>query len=154
MNENMPKWIFASLCKFFNETAITLGLPFYAEGADDPTSEVYQSTNLSFRVDGPMVVESSSLSWYRVETQGLLTEIGRPTNRYSLHGQAGEVAKAMRGGIPVYQIPESPATLVGCLFPDPSTRDSVRVVNLGMLSASSKVRQISVIGKYFIEQNT
>lgn len=151
MNPDMPKWIFASVCKFFSEEAQTLSLPFFAEGADDPKSEVYQKTNLSSRVDGPMVVEHSGSTTYRVDIQGLLTEIGRRRNAYQLHDEAGKIAEAMRGGIPVYKIPEDPTTSIGCLLPDPRTMESVRIVNLGDLSVSSKIRQISVVGKFYIE---
>jgi hypothetical protein len=151
MNPNMAKWIFASVCKFFSEEVTELSLPFFAEGADDPKSEVYQNTNLSSRVDGPMIVEYSGSTAYRVDIQGLLTEVGKRRPAYKLHDDAGKIAEAMRGGIPVYQIPEAPEQVVGCLLPDPRSVESVRIVNLGDLSVSSKVRQISVVGKFYIE---
>jgi hypothetical protein len=151
MDPNMPKWIFASICKFFKEEADLLSLPYFAEGADDPSSEVYQQTNLSSRVDGPLITEYSGSTSYRVDIQGLLTEIGKRRNGYQLHDEAGVIAEAMRGGIPVYQIPEAPEQVVGCLLPDPRSMESVRIVNLGVLSTSSKIRQISVVGKFYIE---
>lgn len=151
MNPNMPKWIFASVCKFFSEEANLINLPYFAEGADDLSSEVYQRPNLSSRVDGPMVMEHSGSTYYRVDVQGLLTEVGKRRDGYQLHDEAGTIAEAMRGGIPVYQIPEAPEQVVGCLLPDPRSMESVRIVNLGLLSTSSKIRQISVVGKFYIE---
>lgn len=156
MNPNIPKWVFGSLCKFFSEEAANISLPFFAEGADDPTSEVYQKTNLSMRMDGPMVVEHSGSTVYRFEVQALLTEVGKRRAGYALHDEAGTIMEAMRSGIPIFQIPYVPSggdspTQVGCLLPDPRTMESVRVVVLGDLSVSSKVRQISVVGKYYIE---
>lgn len=151
MNANIPKWVFGSLCKFFDAEATNISLPFYAEGADDPSSQVYQRTNLSLRMDGPQVYEYSGSTVYRFEVQALLTEIGIRRGGYALHNDAGTMMEAMRSGIPIFQIPNSPLVQVGCLFPDTRTSESVRVVVLGDMSVSSKVRQISVLGKYYIE---
>lgn len=151
LNPDIGKWVFASLAKFFSQQATALSLPFFAEGADDANSEVYQNTNLSMRVDGPVVHENSGWQEYRFEVQGLLTQVGVPSNVYTPYDRAGTIAEAMRSGIPIYKIPDNPSELFGCLLPDTRATETVRVVNLGILSDSSKVSQISVVGKYQIE---
>lgn len=149
-NAKMPKWIFASLCKHFNDVATGLGIPFYAEGLDDETSNVYQNTNLSLRVDGPVTHEGSSLDYYRVEVQGFLTGIGEVPG-YTLHDYAGTVAESLRGVVPVYQIPEAPLVQVGCLDIDKKAVESVRIVNFSRVSTSSNVRQIAVVARLVLD---
>ena len=149
-NQKLPKWIFASLAKHFASVAQGIGVKYYAEGLDDETSEVYQNTNLSMRVDGPATFEGSSLDYYRVDVQAMLTGVGEVAG-YTLHEYAGIVAESLRGVITIYQIPESPTTKVACLDLDSKTVDSVRVVNFSRVSTSSNVRQIAVIAKLMVE---
>lgn len=151
-NPDVPKWIYASLVKHFSTVASNLGLEYYPEGLDDPTSEVYQNSNLSLRVDGPMSMEGSSLTDHRVEVQAFLTIIG-DQNFYTVFDYAGTVAQELRGVIPVYTIPEAPAVQVGCLDIDRSTEESVRLVNFNRVSTSSKVRQIAVVARLLYESS-
>lgn len=148
--KKMPKWIIASLAKRFKVLTDSLGIPLYVETIDNPTEEDYQNTNLSLRVDGPTPVEGSNWTTYRVSVQGLVTAVGN-RNAGVLHDYAGEVAEVMRSVIPVYQIPESVATQVGCLDIDPRSVESVRLVNLGRVSSSSNVQQISVISDLILD---
>jgi len=150
MNPNIPKWTIASLAKHMRVLTTALSIPLYVEGVDSPTEENYQNTNLSLRVDGPAVIEGSNWTTYRVAVQGLVTFVGDKT-AYDLHDYAGQVAEVLRGVIPVYQIPESVATQVGCLDVDPRSVESVRLVNLGRVSTSSNVRQISVIAELILD---
>lgn len=147
--------IYGSLAKHFNNLASsTLQIPFYAEGLDDEDSEVYQNTNLSLRVDGPLTLEGSSLTDHRFEVQAFLTLIGKDvSNIYLGPNYAGLVAKSLRGVIPVYDIPSNPSTQVGCLDIDRSSVESVRIVNFGRVSTSSKVRQIAVVARLLYESS-
>lgn len=138
--------ITGSLSKFFKTVADGLGIEFYSEGLDDETSEVYQNTNLSLRIDGPWSIEGSSLVDYHVEVQAMLTGIGEDDG-YALTDYAGAVAEALQSTIPVFDIPANPSEEVGCLDIDPGTVDSVRIVNFGRTSTSSKVRQFGVIAR-------
>lgn len=151
-NENIPKWIYASLAKHFSSVATAVGLKYYPEGLEDPNSEVYQNSNLSLRVDGPWAVEGSSLTDHRVEVQAFLTIIG-DQNFYTVFDHAGTVAQSLRGVIPVYTIPENPALQVGCLDIDRSTEESVRIVNFNRVSTSSNVRQIAVVARLLYESS-
>lgn len=142
--------IFGSLAKHVNTLATSLGVKFYAEGVDDESSEVYQNTNLSLRVDGPRTIEGSSVSWNSVDVQVMVTCIGgEPYLPWQL---AGAVADSIRGVIPLYNIPSNdPLVQVGCLDIDPSLADSVRLVNLSRVSTSSNVRQIAVVTRLRID---
>ena len=143
-------YIHGSLAKHFKTVADGLGIPFYSEGLDDPTSEVYQNTNLSLRVDGPMVMEGSSLTDYRVEVQAFLTFIGK-SGHYDNLDYAGTVAEALRSTIPVYDLPNATPTQVGCLDLDRSSVESVRLVNFSRVSTSSNVRQIALVSRLLYE---
>jgi len=152
MNPGVPKWCIGSIAKRFKVLTTTLSIPLYVEGLDTPTEEDYQNTNLSVRVDGPTVVEGSNWTTYRVSVQGLVTFVG-DKDAYTLHDYAGSVAEVLRGVIPVYQIPDDVSIQVGCLDIDPRSVESVRLVNLGRVSQSSNVRQISVIGDLILDLN-
>lgn len=149
-DHRVPKWIIASLAVAFKALADDLGIPLYVEGIDSPTEEDYQNTNLSLRFDGPAPIEGSNWTTYRVTVQGLVTAVG-DNSAYTLPDYAGRVAEVMRGVIPVYQYPEDPAAHIGCLDIDPRTVESVRLVNLGRVSASSNVRQISVVSSLILD---
>lgn len=153
-NANVPKWIYASLCKHFNTVAAGMSIPFYAEGLDDETSEVYQNTNISFRMDGPLSYEGSSLTDHNVDLQLFLTAVGELESGYDVWDYAGTLAEALRGVIPVYQIPESPATQIGCLDLDPRRAvESVRIVNFSRVSTSSNVRQMAAVARLLYESS-
>lgn len=151
-NPKIPVWVYGSLCKYFDTVAAGLGIPFYAEGLDDIKSLVYQNTNISFRLDGPLVDEGSSLTDFRFEVQLFLTVIGR-TNQYEIHNIAGQLAEAVRSVIPVYQIPDDPLVQVGCLDHDLSAVENVRMVNFSRVSTSSNVRQIALVSKLMYESS-
>jgi hypothetical protein len=150
MDPNIPKWVVSSVAEFLKQEAAVVGLPFFAEGLDDPESPVYKADNLSFRIDGPSFREGSGTTIYRFELQALLTEVGLH-NRLKLHTNAGAVCEALNNPIPIYNYSEDPPVFIGCFAPDPRSTEPVRIVNLGVVSVSSKVRQIAVVGKYFLE---
>jgi hypothetical protein len=153
MDPRIPVQVLASLAKRIKTFTSTIGsMVLYVEGVDTPTEEDFQRDNLSLRVDGPTVIESSSWTTYRVSVQVLVTAVGDRT-AYGIHQTAGKVAEVLREVIPVYDIPGNPLVQVGCLDIDPRTPESVRLVNLGRVSQSSNVKQISVIANLILDIN-
>lgn len=150
MNPFIPKWTIASIAVACKVLTDELEIPLYVESIDTASEEDYQNTNLSVRVDGPSVIEGSNWTTYRVNVQGLVTMVG-DHDAYLLHDYAGQVAELLRGVIPVYQFPEEPLIQIGCLDIDPRTLESVRLVHLGRVSASSNVRQIAVVAALILD---
>lgn len=152
MNANIPKWITASIASHFKGVTDGLTIRYFVEGVDEPESDDFQEDSALLRVNGPVVVEgSNNEEWYFVEIQILLTDIMQLTedNAYDILTHAGVYQKSMLENIPIKEIGDS-GDLIGCLAPDKSIKNNVRVVNFGQVDKTARVRQMSVTGRFIL----
>ena len=157
MNVNLPRWIFASMSDHFQTVSDGISLRFFIEGLDEAEALDFQVDSGLFRMDGPIAYQGSSgLEWYKVEMQILLTDIVATTNdnAYDIYTWAGVFQGSMlNDSLPIYRYgsgAEDDDSLIGCLEPDTSVRNNVRVASYGMVDKDYRIKQVSVNGKFVL----
>ena len=147
--------MFASVAKHFSDLAATMPeLRFYVEGIDEPEIGDFQNDSMLFKMDGPIAHQGSGIEWYNVEIMVLLTDIIELTNdnAYDIYRWAGIIQGSMlndsiqilRKGTGV----EDDQSLIGCLEPDTSVRNNVRVVSYGQIDKDLRIKQVSINGRF------
>ncbi|MHC4371443.1 MAG: hypothetical protein ACYSW8_27835 [Planctomycetota bacterium] len=157
MNVNLPRWVFSSLAEHFRVLAATVPIRFFVEGVDEEEALDFQQDSMLFRMDGPIAYQSSGgEEWYKIEIQVLLTDLVATTldNAYDIYSWAGIVQGDMlNSSIPIYRYGsgvEDDDSLIGCLEPDTSVENNVRVASYGMIDKDWRVKQVSVNGKFVL----
>lgn len=158
MNVNLPRWMFSSMAEYFR-TLTPAGVAYFVEGVDEEEALNFQADSMLFRMDGPVAFQSSgSEEWYKVEIQLLFSDIVATTldNAYDVYTWAGIIQGAMlNNSLPIYRYGsgvEDDQTLIGCLEPDTSVTNNVRVASYGMIDKDQRVKQVSVNGKFVLYQ--
>lgn len=156
MSPHLPRWMFSSMAEHFRALA-PAGVRYHVEGVDEDEALDFQNDSMLFRMDGPMAYQSSgSEEWYRVEIQILLTDLVALTgdNAYEIYEWAGIVQGDMlNNSLPIYRYgggPEDDGTLIGCLEPDTSVTNNVRIASYGMIDKDQRLKQMSVNGKFIL----
>ena len=163
MNANLPRWMFSSMAKHFDDVSATISSPtitYFVQGVDEPLPGDFQADSALFRMDGPVAHQGSSdEEWYAVEIMILLTDIVQTTNdnAYDIYEWAGVFQASMlndalqifRYGDPASD-PQNDSSLIGCLEPDPSLRNNVRVFSYGQIDKDLRVKQVSINGRFIL----
>lgn len=156
MNVNLPRWVFSSMSEHFR-TIAPAGVRYFVEGIDEEEAADFQGDSMLFRMDGPIAFQSSGgEEWYKVEIQVLLTDIIALTNdnAYEIYSWAGVVQGDMlNSSLPIYRYGsgvEDDDSLIGCLEPDTSVTNNIRVASYGMIDKDYRVKQVSVNGKFVL----
>lgn len=157
MNVNLPRWVFSSMSEHFRTVSAGIPLQYFVEGVDEEQALDFQQDSALFRMDGPIAHQGSSGNeWYRVEFQILLTDLVATTNdnAYDIYSWAGVFQGDMlNGSLPVYRYGsglEDDQTLIGCLEPDNSVKNNVRIASYGMIDKDWRIKQMSVNGKFVL----
>lgn len=157
MNTNLPRWMFSSMSKHFSDVAATIPLNYYVEGVDEPESGDFQNDSVLFKMDGPIAHQGSGdVEWYTVEFMILLTDIIQLTNdnAYDIYAWAGVFQGSMlNDALGIYRKGtggEDDQSLIGCLEPDPSVRNNVRVVSYGQIDKDLRIKQVSINGRFIL----
>jgi hypothetical protein len=155
MNVHLPRWIRASLTKYFADVVATIsGVKYFVEGVNEEEAEDFQGDSVLFRMVGPYIHQGSSTDWYDVEIQILCTDIIQTTkdNAYDIDVTVGVLADAMLSVMPIYKYGNGPSDdrteLIGCLEADDSVRQPVRIVPYGISEKDTRVKQVSINGKF------
>lgn len=159
MNVNLPRWIFSSMAEHFRTVASGISLPYFVEGVDEEEALDFQRDSSLFRMDGPFAFQASGATldeWYKVEIQILLTDLVALTNdnAYDIYAWAGVFQGSMlNDALPIYRYGsggEDDQSLIGCLEPDTSVKNNIRVASYGMVDKDWRVKQVSVNGKFVL----
>jgi len=161
MNQNLPRWMYASMAKHFGTVAgtITPSIKYFVQGVDEAEIGDFQSDSALFRMDGPVAHQGSAGAgdeWYSVEIMILLTDIVQTTgdNAYSIYEWAGIFqASMMNDALQIFKYGngvDDDDSLIGCLEPDPSLRNNVRVFNYGQIDKDLRIKQVSINGRFLL----
>lgn len=150
MDENLARWIFASVAEYFNTIATGLSLPFFVEGVDERSDETMRVNHVELRITGPLVKELSN-NYYRVEVDInlLLTyqmELAG-ADAYAIVRGCGTFQAAMLNPIPIYKYgPDSgdDDSLIGCLVVKDASANNVNIWHFGQIGKDDRLRQSEV----------
>ena len=157
MDENLARWIFASVAKHFESTALGLSLPYFVEGVDERTDEDMRADHAELRLTGPWVKEISHNYWtVDVHINILFTKLMELSgaDAYDIVRWCGTFQNVMLSPIPIYQYGDSPLVTIGCLKPSDRSADAVRVYHFGQISKDVRIRQSEVDALYVMELST
>ncbi len=154
LNENWPRWIMASIAKYFSDSCVAIPLPLLVDGIDERTDEELHYDHAELRITGPYGTELSNNYWrLRVDINVLLTEMMGQTNAYKLQTWCGKIAAAMDGPINVYKYGGESGddnSWVFCLTPLNERIDPNRVLHFGQLGKTERIRQSMVDGHFVV----
>lgn len=151
MDENLARWIFASVAKHFESTASGLSLPYFVEGVDERTDDEMRADHVELRVTGPFIKEVSHNYWtVDVVVNFLFTSQMNLSgaDAYNIVRWCGKFQNIMLDPIPVYKFGDEPSTLVGCLVNKNNSAEAVRVYHFGQLDKDNRIRQSEVDALY------
>jgi hypothetical protein len=154
MNENLARWVFASVANYFSTVVTGIDLPLLVEGVDEREPEEMQEDHAELRVNGPFVRELSKNYWrIWVDINILLTNMMSMSqkNAYNIAQWGGTLQEVMLEPIPIYKYGSDPGdddSLIGCLTLRRSRGDSVRLIHFGQISREDRIRQAVVDGRY------
>lgn len=154
LNENLARWVFASISVYFKNIADGLSLPLLVEGVDEREPETMREDHAELRVNGPFVREVSQGCWRTwTDINILLTNrmMMSQEDAYGIARWGGKFSQAMTERIPVYKY--GPAvgddgSLVDCLTQRKGRAESIRLVHFGQISREDRIRQAMVDGRY------
>ena len=144
-NKNWPRWIFASLTKWFDDHRD--GVEMYVEGDDANLSAL--ADYIEFRFNGPMMEESSK-GWWRIDVIINILVVSKRNDRslHTLPTNLGKVAAAFTTNIPIYKfgnnVDDNRTELLGCM----TLFDSIEITQLGQVEPNVKELQAMVQGHY------
>lgn len=157
MDENLARWIFASIAKHFSTVASGLSLPYFVEGIDERDDATMRENHVELRITGPFIREYGK-DYYKVSVpvNVLFTEqmAIAGADAYNIVRWCGKFQSVMLEPVPVYKygsgVPDD-GTLVGCLTPTGSPDNMARVYHFGQVSKEDRIRQSEVDVLYWME---
>jgi len=157
MNNHLPRWIFTSFRKHFDDNLIDTKL--YIEGVHRNLSA--DANWMEFRMDGPWSKELSKNLWIHFVEVNILIVIGIDyTNSYTINKKEGIVRELFNKTVPIYRYgdpiedAENDGTLVGCMDLERTQRRPIEVKRFGQIEPKTPILQSSVNGRYFMELRT
>jgi len=151
MDPLLPKHLMSSLAVYFEPIAAAQGISYFVEGVNEDSTDVFQTDSALLRMNGPILFEGTSTEeWYGIEIQILLTDIMQSNEpAYNIYEWSGAFQQALQNVIQIFDF-DPPEELIGCLQPDRSVRNNIRVVNYNIVDRDVRVRQMSVNARYIL----
>ncbi len=154
-NASWPKWIQASVARYFKAVANSNGYVSLVEELEERTTEFMESPQrLEIRMNGPFV-RNASANYYLLDVDVNILIFSHmdstEDNVYDGIDIAGVMAQAASEPIPVYQLGNlegDDGSQLGCLT---LSRDGVKVFHFGELTRQDRLRQFSVDAGYKLE---
>lgn len=152
MDENLARWVFISIAKYFEPVVSGMGVPYFVEGAMERTEALMQASHIELRVTGPDVKPLPGSHDIRVSINLLCTSLmdAAGTDAWTIVQWTGVIQSAMLDPIPVYRYgtgADDDETLVGCLRVD---QNRVNIYHFGQLEKDSRVRQSEVDASFLM----
>jgi len=154
MDENLARWIFASIACHFKTVASGLSLPYFVDGIDERDESTMRVDHVECRVTGPFIKEHSR-GWYTADVgiNFLFTkqmEIAG-ADSYDNVRWTGKFMNVMLEPIPIYKYgPDTidDSTLIECLRVKKNRNEAVRVWHFGQISKEDRLKQSEVDALY------
>jgi len=149
-NANWPRWIFASICKHFDDSRgdLTLFIEGQYRNPGAPDKDF-----LELRVDGPYITELNK-NYYKLylEVNVLVQSQMDDTNYHRIHTDVGNVT-SIYTNINLYKYGtgiDDTQEHFGCLnlLQDTQTRDRIQVNHFGQIDPKTRLMQATIEGHY------
>ena len=151
MNENWPRWVFASFSKHFADHFAAAGIPLFVEGDDRDTSLTKDFAE--FRMDGPRIRERSR-NYFElyVPVNILVTSAMDDANTHRGLRTIGKALSGFADSISVFKYgannPPDDRSLLVCMVLLKSPLHAVRENHFGQVDKTVRLQQATVEGHY------
>ena len=144
MDENWPRWFFASISKHFDDSTSEHLL---VEGEPRETWE--EKNFFEFRMDGPDFTNLSPNNWFAIMDVNVLVQSVIGEDLYKIHRMVGEIAAALNESIPIYKYGNDDSLLT-CLelVQDLRTNESIFINHYGRISPERPLLQATVGARF------
>jgi len=145
MNENWPRWFFASISKHFDDNTT---YKMFVEGEPRETWETQDF--FECRIDGPDFTNLSKNLWLaEVDVSILVQSVINYEDMHRIHKMAGEAAAAFDIPLVIYQYNDGDAVL-SCLelIQDARSRESINISHFGQININQSLLQATVGGRF------
>jgi hypothetical protein len=145
MNENWPRWFFASISKHFDDNTT---YKMFVEGEPRETWDTQDF--FECRIDGPDFTNLSKHLWLAiVEVNILVQSVVNFEDMHRIHTMAGEAAAAFDTPLVIYQYGDDDAVLA-CLelIQEARTKESIIISHFGRINPDQPLLQATVGGRF------
>jgi len=150
LNQNLTRWIIASISKHFEDRKQSLTV--FIEGQIRKTRELLDF--LELRIDGPNQTELSKGFWQvYVEINVLVQSAQNAANYHRIYNSVGIAVAAFTQSISILKLGTAvgdDGSLVGCLNlqGDKEARERIQISHFGQVEPETGIFQSSVEGHY------
>jgi len=150
LDQNLPRWIFASVSKHFNDRR--QGIPLFIEGQLRNTRALEDFIEL--RVDGPYYTEVSKGFWnVYIEINVLIQAAQDQADYHRIYKSVGIVAAAFEQVISIFKLGDGvddDDSLVTCLklLGDKEKRERIQISHFGQVEPETGIFQATVEAHY------
>jgi len=160
MDENLARWILASIADHFQSVASGLSLPYFVDGIDERDESTMRASHVELRVTGPFIKEVSNnyfmvdvyINFYLTKQMAIAG-----ADAYDIIRWAGKFQDVMLLPVPIYKFGSGAGddgSLVGCLVVKKGKNEAVRIYHYGQISKDDRVRQSEVDALFGMELTT
>ena len=147
MNENWPRWFFASVSKHFTTLAPSIT---FIEGTHRQTPP--DKTHAEFRMDGPRVRPVPGGDIYNWIAVNILFNTAMDSQEFhEKHRLVGEIVSAFTESIPIFRYgdgPDDDGEQIGCFALLDRGLDTIRVNHFGQIDPAIRLEQGTIEGHY------
>jgi hypothetical protein len=154
LDENLARWVFASVAVYFKAVADGLSLPLLVEGVDERESETMEEDHAELRLTGPFVREVSHGMWRTWTDINILLTTRMFMSREDAYGIArlgGKFEQAMTERIPIYKYGPDVGdddSLIDCLTQRRGKAEAIKLFHFGQISRTDRIRQAVIDARY------
>lgn len=160
MDENLARWIFASVATHFATTASGLSLPYWVDGVDERDEDTMRVDHVECRVTGPFTKEVSN-GYYKVDVgiNFLFTkQMGLAgADAYDIVRWTGKFHSVMLDPVPIYKYGPGVSdddSLIGCLVVKKDRNEAVRIFHFGQIGKEDRLKQAEADALYGMDITT
>ena len=149
LKQHWPRWIFASVSKYFSGIAQTEGLFYFIEGTHRTTKE--HEKYIEFRMDGPNVTELSK-NYFQIDVEiNMLWSFNQDQENFHESQRITGILLNAMTDICVYRYGDDfvdNSELLGTLSLQQNKKNPIRVNNFGQIRSDVKLMQGTVEGSF------
>jgi hypothetical protein len=149
INENIPRWIRASISKYFNDT-LKGKLPVFVEGMDlRPGGTEF----CEVRLDGPTFKQYGSKWKVSIHLSVLIQMIFDDSDIYKIDRETGKVVAAFPTTLSIFRLgngPDDSNEYLDCLSVISEGGEDIVVIPYGKIAASTNLMQTTVGAHYYM----
>ena len=151
MNENWPRWIFASVSKHFNDNTDTLDIIYEGQ---KKSAEFEETDLIEFRMDGPFFFNISKGLWSaKIEVNILIQSAIDNADFHKIYRYVGIVSAAFTP-IVIYKYGDGvddDDSQIGCFNLIQDTREVLTINHFGQIDPAKQLLQATVEGHYNVQ---